>query len=668
MIGRIRSSRARYQDYHCDMLRWGYDPAAKRKLPEDVAARDPHSGPIGERRGTGKLIAAFWQQIRSFRRPLFIVLLTSAAATLLGLLPPYGMKVIFDNVFSGKPLPKSIASWPHMPTTPYALLWAVVVTMFVLSMLTVMIGTASNSIAYRLQQHIILRARRRLLHHALRLPLHRLRQITSGGMSFVVRHDANAVGDLVVFLIYEPWKAIIQLMGCFIVLAWVDWRLLAGSLALLPLLYLAQRTRVGRIRDMAQDALSHEQHLDGQTAELFGGIRVIRGFGREHTVAARMMRRHHFVFRLNLLTWWLFRSIDVGWMVLIPLASGLLLALGGVRVLHDAAAVAAGRLASADAFSLGTLVMFLAYLAWLLNPLATLARTSTHLQNALAGMNRAMDLLQEPVEIAARGPVRTLRPSEQSGAVALSDVWFTYPGSDQPVLRGIDLDVGAGQTVALVGPSGGGKSTLTNIIARFHDPDRGAVLLDRRDIRLIDVKSYRRMLALVEQDIFLFDGTIGENIACGNRHASKDQIVEAAKGAHAHEFILEMPHGYDTPVGERGMRLSGGQRQRIAIARAMLADPHILILDEATSHLDPENERLIQKSLASLMAGRTCVVIAHRLSTIRHADQIVVIENGQVSERGRHDELMLNSGRYRRMIELQMGQAELPALQSEISA
>jgi ATP-binding cassette subfamily B protein len=205
--------------------------------------------------------------------------------------------------------------------------------------------TVSNSIAYRLQQHIILRARRRLLHHTLRLPLHRLRQITSGGMAFIVRHDANAVGDLVVFLVYEPWKAIIQLLGCFAVLAWVDWRLLVGSLALLPLLYIAQRTRVGRIRDMAEDALSHEQQLDGQTAELFGGIRVIRGFGRESTVTARLLRRHHFVSACSCSSWWLYRSVDVGWMILIPLASALLLALGGARVLHDAAKVAAGQLA-----------------------------------------------------------------------------------------------------------------------------------------------------------------------------------------------------------------------------------------------------------------------------------------------------------------------------------
>jgi ATP-binding cassette subfamily B protein len=219
--------------------------------------------------------------------------------------------------------------------------------------------------------------------------------------------------------------------------------------------------------------------------------------------------------------------------------------------------------------------------------------------------------------------------------------------------------VPAGHTVALVGPSGAGKSTLTNLIARFYDPDRGTVRLDGVDVRQIDVRLFRRTLALVEQDIFLFDGTIGENIACGNRRASREQVVEAAKRAYAHEFIADLPQAYDTPVGERGLRFSGGQRQRIAIARATLADPNVLILDEATSHLDAENERLIQRSLASLMSGRTCFVIAHRLSTIRHADQIVIIEDGRISERGRHEELMLGNGRYRHMVELQVGLDDL---------
>lgn len=666
MLGRILSSRAHYREYSQKQMPTRYDPAARRTLPKDPAAANRQLNYAGERRGTGELIAAFWRQVRCHRRPLALVLLTSAVATLAGLLPPYGMKVIFDNVFTGKTPSHTLSRF--VPSAPGRLLWTVVTAMFVLSLFSVVTRTLSNSIAYRLQQNIILRARRRLLRHALRMPLHRLRQITSGGMAFIVRHDANAVGDLVVLLVYEPWKAIIQLLGCFVVLAWVDWRLLAGSLALLPLVYLAQRARVGRIRDIVQDALGYEQHLDGKTAELFGGIRVIRGFGRESTVAARMQRRHHFVMRLQLLAWWLHRSIDVCWMVLVPLASALLLAFGGARVVHDAAEVAAGRLAPAAAFSVGSLVMFMAYLAWLLNPLATLARTSTQLQNALAGMNRALDVLAEPVETSTQSHATSRRPSRQSGAVSLSDVWFTYPGTDEPVLRGIDLEVSAGQTVALVGPSGGGKSTLTNLIARFYEPDRGTIRLDGVDIREIDIAVCRKKMALVEQDIFLFDGTIGENIACGNRRATSEQIIEAARSAHAHDFIMELPGGYDTSVGERGLRLSGGQRQRIAIARAMLADPKILILDEATSHLDPENERLIQQSLTSLMAGRTCFVIAHRLSTIRYADQIAVIEDGRITERGRHDDLMLGSGRYRRMIELQLGLTDLAAPAYEVTA
>jgi len=208
--------------------------------------------------------------------------------------------------------------------------------------------------------------------------------------------------------------------------------------------------------------------------------------------------------------------------------------------------------------------------------------------------------------------------------------------------------------VALVGPSGAGKTTLCNLIARFFDPTEGRILIDGIDLRQVNVQSYRRLLAIVEQDIFLFDGTVAENIAYGRRGASEQRIIEAARAANAHGFIVDLPRGYETWVGERGVKLSGGQRQRIAIARALLADPRILILDEATSNLDTESERLIQASLARLMTGRTSFVIAHRLSTIAHADRIVVLEGGRVIETGSHDELMATSSRYREMVELQL--------------
>jgi ATP-binding cassette subfamily B protein/subfamily B ATP-binding cassette protein MsbA len=232
-------------------------------------------------------------------------------------------------------------------------------------------------------------------------------------------------------------------------------------------------------------------------------------------------------------------------------------------------------------------------------------------------------------------------------------VTFHYPAAQQQVLQAIDLEISAGQTVALVGRSGAGKTTLCNLVARFYDPTSGGITYGGTDLRDIDVTSYRSLLGIVEQDTFLFDGTIADNIAYGRRDATLDEIIEAAKQANAHGFISELPKGYESMIGERGVKLSGGQRQRLTIARAILADPRILILDEATSNLDTESERLIQSSLRELMLGRTSFVIAHRLSTIRHADRILVIESGRIVEQGTHDELMAHSGRYRQMVDLQ---------------
>ena len=221
------------------------------------------------------------------------------------------------------------------------------------------------------------------------------------------------------------------------------------------------------------------------------------------------------------------------------------------------------------------------------------------------------------------------------------------------MLHDIDLEVEPGETIALVGRSGSGKTTLCNLIARFYDPTSGTIALDGLDLREIEVESYRRLLGIVEQDVFLFDGSIAENIAYGDRWATRARIEQAARVANAAEFIDRLPDGYNTLIGERGVRLSGGQRQRLAIARAILADPKVFILDEATSNLDSESERLIQQSLDQLLRGRTSFVIAHRLSTIRHADRILVLDDGAIAQAGSHDELMAGSGLYRDMVELQ---------------
>jgi len=294
------------------------------------------------------------------------------------------------------------------------------------------------------------------------------------------------------------------------------------------------------------------------------------------------------------------------------------------------------------------------YLLMLLEPLSTLAQSATQVQNSLSGLDRVLDLLGESREMPSTPNSLKVDPHSVAGQIALEHISFTYPGSDRPALSDVNLLVEAGQMVALVGPSGAGKTTLSNLVARFYDPTSGRVTLDGRDLRDYDVESFRLLLGVVEQDVFLFDGTIAQNIGYARRNATAEEIRAAAEAANATEFIDEMSAGMQTIIGERGVRLSGGQRQRLAIARAILADPKLLILDEATSNLDTDSEQMIQQSLATLMRGRTSFVIAHRLSTISRADVIVVIENGRISQTGTNEELMSKGGKYRAMVEQQI--------------
>ncbi|MBI2826516.1 MAG: ABC transporter ATP-binding protein [Planctomycetia bacterium] len=593
-------------------------------------------------RSVWRLVGEFLDLLRGYRAVLALALLTLTVSTLLKLVPPAVTKLVVDYVLPGKPLPATIAEPLHLPTVGMPLLMALGVTVFAISILALVVNTWGRWIATVTTKRVQVALRKRVFEHAVRLPLHRVYSIKSGGVASILREDAGGVGDLIFTMLYNPWRAVIQLIGSLAVLAWVDWRLLLGSLLVIPTVFLTHRTWIGRIRPQFREIRRQRQEIDSHATEAFGGMRVVRAFGRSRSETGRFTRGGNLMARHELLAWWWMRGVEMVWAILLPAASAALLMYGGSQVL-------------AGTLSIGDLMMFLVYLAMLLEPLAVLAESATTLQNNLAGLDRVFDLLDEPREMPPLPGARAVDPATTAGHIHLRDVSFHYPNHEQLVLRGIDLEARPGQMIALVGPSGAGKTTLCNLVARFYDPTAGSIELDGIDLRQLDVESYRRLLGIVEQDIFLFDGTIADNIGYAARHATSDQVEQAARVANAHEFIIALADGYNTMIGERGVRLSGGQRQRLAIARAVLADPRVFILDEATSNLDTESERLIQQSLRTLLRGRTSFVIAHRLSTIMHADLIVLVVDGEIVERGTHEELMAKSTRYRTMVEMQTG-------------
>ena len=594
----------------------------------------PGGKKIGAReRSFRELFLAFWKLIAGQRGAILTALALLTVSIGLRLIPPLGTKLAIDSVLTRppKPLPDWVNAIPNLSQIlgdPMSSPMRVLIAIGLLVTVLTAIGTAVNLVGRWIATKAVNKTQV---------------SIQSGGVASLIREDAGGVADLIFSMLYNPWRAIVQFIGSLIILMLVDWKLMLGGMFLLPTVWLTHRTYINRIRPLFRDVRKQRQKIDSGATETFGGIRVVRTFSRSRSESSRYVREGDFLVRQQLFTWWWMRIIETIWEVLIPLASTGLLLYGGYQIIE-------GNL------TLGDLMMFLVYLTMLLDPLATIAGSAVAFQNNLAGLDRVLDVLDVEEELPSREGAISLPSKQRVGDLSIQDVTFRYPGTETPVLKEVSFDVASGQTVALVGRSGAGKTTLTNLIARFYDPSEGAICFNGRDLRDIQLSSYRSLLGIVEQDVFLFDGSIHENIAYARRRASREDVISAANAAAADEFIRKFPEGYDTVIGERGVKLSGGQRQRLAIARAILADPQILILDEATSNLDSESERLIQDSLSELLQDRTAFVIAHRLSTIMNADKIVVLEDGEVLEIGTHDELVARGGRYRDMVMLQMDQ------------
>ena len=488
-------------------------------------------------------------------------------------------------------------------------------------------------------QRAITEMRKRVMAHVSRLPIRYFDSTQTGVLISRVMTDAEGIRNLV-------GTGLVQLAGglltASIALAWLfylNWQLTSLTLFILLLFGATMAFGFSKLRPVFRERGKINAEVTGRLGETLGGIRIVKAYAvekREQLVFAGGAHR-------------LFRNVAKAVTGVSAVTSISTLVMGVIGALMI---VMGGRALMAGTWSEGQLLQYIFFTGLVIAPVIQISSIGTQITEAFAGLDRIREIMQMATEDEEDEAREELGPL--AGEVRLDGVWFEYE-TDVPVLKDVSLTAPPGTTTALVGSSGSGKSTLISLVMAFNRPTAGRVLVDGRDLDSVRLKDYRARLGVVLQENFLFDGTIRANLSFANPHATVERIREVSRIAHCDEFIAGFPDGYDTIVGERGVKLSGGQRQRVAIARAILADPRLLILDEATSSLDSESEAMIQDGLRALRRGRTTFVIAHRLSTIRSADQILVLEGGKVVERGTHDELIALDGRYKQLYDKQYG-------------
>ncbi len=549
------------------------------------------------------------------RKHLLLGLILIIVSRFAGLVLPGASKYLIDDVIPSNDI--SLLGW----------LIAAVVGAIVIQAITSYSLTQILSVE---AQHLIAKLRSQVQQHIIKLPIRYFDNAKTGELVSRIMSDVEGVRNLVGTGFAQMVGGILTAIISLVLLITISPMMTVYVLVPVAVFGLVSLKAFGKIRPIFRERGKINAQVTGRLTETLGGIRVIKGFNAEAQEIKTFEKGVDLLFQNVKASLTATSFVTSAGTLLLGLASAGIMGIGGYMIMKGE-------------MTFGDFLAFTLYLGFMIAPIVQMSNIGSQLTEAFAGLDRTEEIMNTPLESDDRK--RTISLKSIEGEIEFRDVSFAYE-SGKEVVKGISFQAPAGSVTALVGTSGSGKTTIAGLAATFLNPDSGKILLDGQDLQAITLESFRSQLGVVLQDDFLFEGTIRENILFPRPDASDQELLQAVEAAHVREFTDRFESGLDTLIGERGIKLSGGQRQRIAIARAILADPRILILDEATSNLDTESETLIQKSLKELMKGRTTFVIAHRLSTIRQADQILVIEQGQIVERGKHEQLIQSEGRY----------------------